>query len=320
MIEIKFQKDTSSEYLIIKKQNDGIHTKYEEGILYNNPMPNLLNFSLREHNSEVFYYMDIHHMRDVKSDMECGVFGKQDIKLLLADLKTVIMQLENYLLGKEILYLGPECIYRDVKNNRFHFICIPGLNEEYEIKIRDFLAWFMKNMDYGNKELVSYIFELYRKNEAGEDIFDEPEEVLEPVVIEEVPETEVHIEEPVCFEDETVEETVEEDINKRMPFQSIVITSACITLIVTMFFAIAGKTMSFWVRSVTGIYLQSWIWPAMFFSAGMLITFIIHAFYPDHEVKINMPKAKKLNVSKLKLFRQPEFKNRLKMIIRGEEM
>lgn len=293
-MEIGFEKDVNSEYLIVQKQREHVHTYFEEGILHNNRLSNVLHLGVRENNADVYYYMDIQYMKDLKVWMECQGLTKSEIHQMLQNLKHATDEMEAYLLSKDMIFLQPECIYRDLKTDQYKFACIPGIKQDFKQQLSDLLSWLMKAVDYNDKELVSYIFELYRRHEAGENIYEQPIEetdIEEAVVVENAA---IEEQEPIVFD----EAMTEPDLEEKMPFHSIVVTFALVTLGVTIFLVLSGRTLSFWMRTYTGVYLQPWIWPATIFALGMMITFLSYAFYPDSKARLDIkhPKRPQLHI------------------------
>lgn len=272
-MDVRFKKDISSEYMIIEQQVGAGQSNYEMQVLHNNQIPGLLRFNMKKENGIVWCYYDIKHTRSIVDISDFGGIEYEDAVCLIQCIGKVMEKLEEYLLSYDAVCLDERYVYKDIKTNAYVFAYISGYEKNLENQLKDLLAWLMKHINYNDKHCVSYVFELYRRLENGENIF-ESEHVHSVLATESqaFKEAEVHKEEHKVHASETDQYMDsseiktssgqdEEDKTILNMALNLKITGACMVLFVISL--LMKDTLSYWFRLYFGIYPYQWIWPVI---------------------------------------------------------
>ncbi len=288
-MDVRFEKDISSEFMVIDSQADSKYAGYEAQVLHNNEIPGLMKFKIRESDGQIMYYYDIKGFKSLSDGCEFEDVDYRAAVRLMDDIRHMLGGLEDYLLSCDSVCLASDFIFRDVRQNHFLFIYVPGQRVPIRDQLRDLLGWLMKHINYSDKSCVSYVFELYRKIENDEDIFaeDSPQREMKvyPKGVEEVS-TEGEGSTP-SIDGQEQEKTPE--TGKKTGLQSLkwkwVIRSAIISLLVLGAAVLLSDNLSLWMRAWLGIYPPSWIWILIVLILGILSNLLVFYFSMEREDK-----------------------------------
>lgn len=286
MVDVRFQKEVSCEYMILDRMLEDGQSDYEEKILHNNQMSGFLDFNLRQEDGVTCYYYKISHMKSLSDVSRYGGIEYEDVGNLIKCIKMQRLQLGEYLLNEDALCLDEQLIFRSMKSEVYFLTYIPGYRKCFEDQMRDLLSWLMKHINYTDKNCVSYVFGLYRRLENGEDIFDENAEICEVSRKKDsepkkslVPENEKIYgfeQKESTADDQTVIEKTDAQASKaedRIKKRHILVIGICAGL--TLVFAILGGNLSYWWREITGFYIYPFIWPLLAVLCSVLINAVL---------------------------------------------
>ena len=160
MLEIKYQKDMSHNYLIIK----GPKTQKSEGfqlrMMTENEIPGLLSAERRHINGEDFIYYEINSMQSLKTIFERRKIDKKAALLLLGCLRRVLRELRNYLLSEDGLILDPEYVFIDWEKEVVRFVYYPYESETEAGQFKLLMDYLVRVMDHRDEQLIDAIYGL----------------------------------------------------------------------------------------------------------------------------------------------------------------
>lgn len=173
LIETSFQKDFTSEYMIIMADSGEINeSHYEIQMLQNNCIYGLLLFQVRNMNEHLQYFYNIKGFISMTDLLEREKYIGTDIAGLMMELHRCMEALDSYLLEKSALNLDEHFIYYHMQSKTFAFTYIPGYYQPVEEQIKNLLSWMMKHIDYKRKSDVNLVYDIYRKIENNEPYVD----------------------------------------------------------------------------------------------------------------------------------------------------
>lgn len=302
-MEVRFEKNITCEFMIIRRQTDVCQLEYEEQILHNNELPGVLKFKMKESDEDCCYYYDIKGMKNLDENTQYDTIDYNNALMIINDLKTLLGTIDDYLLSFDSICLDENYIYYSYLAKRYLFVYIPGYCRSFKDQLKELLAWLMKHINYNDKDCVSYIFNLYRKIEAGEDIFAEtiPSKDQSDDIKEET--SDRYVKDEIITESKNsnisgsnqlgklkAESKHKEKLNlipdgEEKNEQGILVKTIIICIILFAFTIIFKNNLSFWVQTWFGIYPLSWIWPMIMLVLGVFTNIIIFAFSRERENK-----------------------------------
>ena len=272
MVEVRFEKDVMNDYMIIQRQTGDKQSVYEAQILHNNDISGLLSLKIKEENDITEYYYDVHHLKSLTDISSFEGIGYDEAVRLFRSIRDCLKNIDDYLLSFDGVCLDERYIYRDYQSQCYIFAYVPGYEDNISVQMKNLLAWLMKHINYNDKNCVSYIYNLYRKLENNENIFiDEPipEECSSAKESRKYGKVrKIDLNDQIVFQNIADQDLVsdgfaddrkkETDKNRRKTFPVIVAAVSAAVLAVTIIFR---KNISYWFRTLIGVYLFPWIWP-----------------------------------------------------------
>lgn len=139
------------------KEKNGMEG-YRSRMLQKNKIPGLLNMDKRYIDGKEYFYYDISEKQSFQEKMEKITYA--DMGNFLEELANTMEGLAEYLLKQQDVCLLPECIWYDIKSNKWNFLYIPEYEGEQKQEIEQ-LAEFAVNHLEGSEEELEKIYIFY---------------------------------------------------------------------------------------------------------------------------------------------------------------
>jgi len=301
MVEVRFYKDISSEYMIIQRQIEEGKSVFEEQLLHNNSPEGFAELTLKEEDGILWYYYDIRYRKSLSELSELGAMTYEEVRMLMKNIYQCFNRAEAYLLNTDSICFDERYVFKNMRLDHYDFIYIPGYRAGAGGQIKELLAWLMKHINYEDQKCVMYVFDLYRRLENGEDIFGEfksengtaysgpaDSSRLEWKKVSRTPGGGDHgaavlEENGVVYMENTEGETGRDRDNVsdkntelkpsgRMGMPIVVPAVSIMAFILSM---LLGENLSYWFRMYTGFYPARMIWPLLVFAVGIIANAVI---------------------------------------------
>ncbi len=94
---------------------------------------------------------------------------EESVKQLVTQLLEALIQGKEYYFDEDSYLMNPECIYLDVKQNRYYFCYCPDYVEPIRKQILSVVGFLMNLVDYEDLSAVKLVYQLYQM--VGEETF-----------------------------------------------------------------------------------------------------------------------------------------------------
>lgn len=189
-MDIKYYKDLSHNYLIIKENADS-DNKYQNKMICGNQIKHFLPCSIRRINNETYFYYEISSKQSIKSFYEREKIGYRQLFYLFRHIYEAAEKAREYLLEDSRLLLSPEYIYLNPEEEQFFFVYFP-CNWEDDMTVMSFAEFLLERVNREEENAVEIIYKIYERAQDNNfmlpDILQFFDEALvkEPEIAEEV--------------------------------------------------------------------------------------------------------------------------------------
>ena len=179
MMEYKYYRELKHNYLIVKKEgNESGKDRYRYRIAESGRIKGLLPCSLRSINGESYYYYEIGSMQTLRDRFASARMNYEQLKGLLKDLKSLLLELSEFLLGQEGLIFNVGSIYTDLTGGSYKFMYCPFYDEEKSFS--SFAMELLSLVDEQDEKATELIYRLCEDSASREDfVYELLEECLE---------------------------------------------------------------------------------------------------------------------------------------------
>lgn len=137
------------------------HEDYQMRMLKMNHLEGVLNVKGRGIDANSYYDYDVSGKISLQALFERNKMRSDDLKNLLKCLERSIHEVQNYLLNIHCLILLPEYIFYE--NKQFYFCYFPKNKGEIWRNFHDLTEYFVRVIDYDDKECVQMMFLLHKQ-------------------------------------------------------------------------------------------------------------------------------------------------------------
>lgn len=273
MIDVRFHKTLTSEYMIIPSLSSEVTVCYEEQIFHNNTIDGFLDFSLREYKGTPEYYYNIQGLIKASDLWQSKSMDSYICHKLFEDIGHGLKMIETYLLSSHSLCLDMDFIYYHREKQCYAFTYIPGYESPLEEQVRELLAWLMKHMSYENKAIVQQVFDLYKILEENVPVgtlffgfLDKQENDSNQQYEKEDVESYTDFESNIDLVTNLPEAIVEEQFSWQSWICPIILTA-----VPGMLSLICARPLWFWLRKNFNGNIQPWMISCLFIGASLAI-------------------------------------------------
>ena len=166
MLQVKYYKDLSHNYMILKSDSYNEEKKYQHKMISENKIQHLLPCSIRNINDEIYFYYEISSKQSLKEIYDKEKIGYQHLYLLLEQINEAIKQIREYLLEDIHILLFPEYIYADPERQEYFFVYYPyeAANNELMMMFAEFL---LEKADHDEEETLEVVYKIFELVQDG---------------------------------------------------------------------------------------------------------------------------------------------------------
>ncbi|MBS7008956.1 DUF6382 domain-containing protein [Anaerostipes sp.] len=149
---------------------------FEEQVLLSHMIRGILPCEVRRIEEDEAYYFNLG---------SCGLYidqiGKLDARGFIRELICIIEEAEDYLLNPDNFILTDRHVY--VRDGRPALCYVPGCGSDITLQLKEFVQSCTEQLDYGNREQVTFFYELHNKLRKGFISLSELKGFVEPAKI-----------------------------------------------------------------------------------------------------------------------------------------
>lgn len=174
MLNVKYYKDLSHNYLIIKEQIGEEEQNYQHKMITVNKMKHLLDCKIRYVNQECHFYYEISSRQSITGLFAGRKWDYEQLRRLFECMQKALEELENYLLDSRKLVLQPDYIFADPETEEYFFIYYPYYTQEEAITTQMSLSQFLiDKVDHTQEEAVAIVYKVYEMEQDRQFILTE---------------------------------------------------------------------------------------------------------------------------------------------------
>lgn len=157
---MEIEKDGLYTYAVSETVCDSYFLSVEYPIMrYSNP-DTLLSMILREQDEDMRLLYDISDAKSLRNIAEGRHFSREDCEKFLRDLIKLLRDLEELMLDPSRITFVPDYIYQG-GDGHFRWLYRPDQEYELQKEVKDFFAWMLSEIDYGDSETVRFVYHVY---------------------------------------------------------------------------------------------------------------------------------------------------------------
>lgn len=160
MLESKYYKDLSHNYLILKSSRPIGKNKYQNKMLTGNRIKNILPCNIRNLNDEEFFYYEISSKQSMESLCEREGITYKQLFFLFESINEASKAAKEYLLQDNYILLVPKYIYANPEGEEYYFVYYPYA-EETDIGLPALADFLLENIDKEDKKAVEIVYRIY---------------------------------------------------------------------------------------------------------------------------------------------------------------
>lgn len=144
-------------------EGNGYESNYEEQMLRENEVNNLLSFYTIKINQQIQFWYDISGKRSLRDCVEQEGITEEMLEQFFRYMKMAYDKINQYLIQQEHIYLSPDAIYLNKKTSQwFIFLCYcPLQSQSVQMGLQQVIEYFLTMMNPQNENLTKTCYELY---------------------------------------------------------------------------------------------------------------------------------------------------------------
>lgn len=162
MLNVKYYKDLSHNFLIINSKMGEKEQNYQYRMISRNKIKHLLDCKIRYVDEECSFYYEISSKQNLKNLFDKKGMGYGQIFHLLESIKEVLDELDNFLLDGKYLLLMPEYIFAEPEAKEYYFLYYPCAQEmEGQGALMPLAEFLVDKVDHGQEDAVEMAYKIY---------------------------------------------------------------------------------------------------------------------------------------------------------------
>lgn len=146
---------------------------FEEQVLLSHMIHGILPCEVRRIEEEEAYYFNL-----ASSNLYIDQIGKLNARRFIQELICTIEEAEDYLLNPDHLILTVRHVY--VREGRPALCYVPGYGEDIAQQLKEFVQCCVEQLDYRNRDQVTFFYELHNRLRKGPISLKELKEFVDP--------------------------------------------------------------------------------------------------------------------------------------------
>ena len=162
MLNIKYYKDLSHNFLILQSKIKEEEQDYQYKMISGNKIKHLLECKIRQVNEECSFHYEISSKQNLKTLFEKNPIKYEELFGLLENIKEALCELDSFLLDSRCLLLMPECIYVEPETKQYFFLYYPCADEEDKKEgMLQFAQFLVDRAEHEQEETVEMAYKIY---------------------------------------------------------------------------------------------------------------------------------------------------------------
>ncbi len=168
LLNVRYQRDINSNYLIVETEADVNKQDYKILILINNDIKELLKLSVGNIDNKMELYYDISSKQKLSMILERQPVTYENLKKILECIIKTMEVIIEYLLDDNGIVLDPEYIYVIPGAYSLHFCYNPFYNGDNLKGLQQIFSKLIEKVDYEDKKAVELAYRAYQSSQKEE--------------------------------------------------------------------------------------------------------------------------------------------------------
>lgn len=136
--------------------------EYEYEMLKENKISNLLPLQIKQVNQKKYLLYSAAGVKPFWITIQKMWITGGQLYILVDSLLHALKELNRYFLSADNLVLERECLFLDLSRFQFHFLYVPGYQQDIFIQMEKLMEYLIGKIDYNEKEGAIFAYGLYR--------------------------------------------------------------------------------------------------------------------------------------------------------------
>ena len=160
-VKVEYKRDLKHNYMVIRKPEENFIESYCIRMLEEPISDAILLLQQHSIDNQILFYYEITGKQSMIHLFEKKLLSHEQLKLLMECILAALELAYEHLLPEDDFILAPEYIYLDIITNTPSLCFLSGYRKDSRKQMSCLLEYLMNKVDYGDKEAVALVYQLY---------------------------------------------------------------------------------------------------------------------------------------------------------------
>lgn len=163
MIQEKYIRDNSNNYMMISSPEKPGEESYQIKMLLKNTVSKFLPISLKSINNNQMYCYDISSKQPLSRMYEGNNITNDDVINIAMHISQITSIVNEYLLELDSVVLNARLMYMNISDRSLYFTYYPYGEKEFGESLRQLFEFILEHLDHSDKKAVMLTYGIYQK-------------------------------------------------------------------------------------------------------------------------------------------------------------
>lgn len=160
-MKVEYKRDIKRNYMVIWKPEESVIEPYCIRMVEETISDTILLMQQHSIDDQMLFYYEITGRQSMLHLFEKKLLSYGQLKLFMKQILSALELAYEHLLPEDDFLLIPEYIYLDIVTNMPSLCFLPGYRKDSRKQMSSLLEYLMNKVDYGDKEAVTLVYQLY---------------------------------------------------------------------------------------------------------------------------------------------------------------
>ncbi len=160
-MKVEYKRDIKRNYMVIWKPEESVIEPYCIRMMEEAISDTILLMQQHSIDDQMLFYYEITGRQSMLHLFEKKLLSYGQLKLFMKQILSALELAYEHLLPEDDFLLIPEYIYLDIVTNMPSLCFLPGYRKDSRKQMSSLLEYLMNKVDYGDKEAVTLVYQLY---------------------------------------------------------------------------------------------------------------------------------------------------------------
>jgi hypothetical protein len=160
-VKVEYKRDLKHNYMVIWKPEENFVEPYCIRMLEESISEAILLLQQHSIDNQILFYYEITGKQSMVHLFEKKRLSHEQLKQLMESILAALELAYEHLLPEDDFILAPEYIYLDIITNTPSLCFLSGYRKDSRKQMSSLLEYLMNKVDYGDKEAVALVYQLY---------------------------------------------------------------------------------------------------------------------------------------------------------------